>query len=155
MRAYRFVIFAMLMFFSALSSYAETPVQTLVADYGKQKGVKVMNVNESFIGLARRQIRKSPLAPLADNVNEVTILTMKKSPDQTKEDFLQNLEEVLKSYQYYGKKLGMEMRVVDVYGDTVKDETVHELIVFNPEDYSLFSLRGCFPVKDLMAIDNK
>ena len=103
--------------------------------------------------IARGYIRKSPMGPLADSVDEVTILTIKRASAQTRQEFLSQLPMVLQGYMYYGKKKGMNDNIVDVYGSQIIDGVVHELIVFNQENGSLFSMRGTYPVTQLEALD--
>ena len=103
--------------------------------------------------IARGYIRKSPMGPLADSVDEVTILTMKRASEQAKQAFLIQLSNALKSYEYYGRKEGMNDNIVDVYGSQIIDGVVHELIVYNQKNGSLFSMRGTYPVTQLEALD--
>ena len=105
------------------------------------------------MALVRSNIKKSPMKPLADNVEEATILMMKRASDQSKAKFLSSLRAALKSYQFYGKKPGMDGYIVEVYGNPVKNGIVTELIIFNPEIYSLFSLRGSYSIAELRALD--
>lgn len=137
----------------SLAASAQTPVQTLIASYDDVKGVKVFEARGAVMAFARAHIRKSPMGPLAENVEEVTIMMMKKASDQTLEEFLPALRQTLASYQFYGIKAGMDGRMVEVYGSPVKNGAVDELIVFNSDLYSLFSLRGCFPIEELQALD--
>lgn len=137
----------------SLAASAQTPVQTLIASYDDVKGVKVFEARGAVMAFARAHIRKSPMGPLAENVEEVTIMMMKKASDQTLEEFLPALRQTLASYQFYGIKAGMDGRMVEVYGSPVKNGAVDELIVFNSDLYSLFSLRGCYPIEELQALD--
>ena len=137
----------------SLAASAQTPVQTLIASYDDVKGVKVFEARGAVMAFARAHIRKSPMGPLAENVEEVTIMMMKKASDQTLEEFLPALRQTLASYQFYGIKAGMDGRIVEVYGSPIKNGAVDELIVFNSDLYSLFSLRGSYPVEELQALD--
>lgn len=137
----------------SLAASAQTPVQTLIASYDDVKGVKVFEARGAVMAFARAHIRKSPMGPLAENVEEVTIMMMKKASDQTLEEFLPALRQTLASYQFYGIKAGIDGRMVEVYGSPVKNGAVDELIVFNSDLYSLFSLRGCYPIEELQALD--
>lgn len=137
----------------SLAASAQTPVQTLIASYDDVKGVKVFEARGAVMAFARAHIRKSPMGPLAENVEEVTIMMMKKASDQTLEEFLPALRQTLASYQFYGIKPGMDGRIVEVYGSPIKNGAVDELIVFNSDLYSLFSLRGCYPIEELQALD--
>ena len=132
---------------------AQTPVESLMSEFDDCKGVNVLVAEGGMMTIARGYIRKSPMGPLADSVDEVTILTMKRASAQTRQEFLSQLPMVLQGYMYYGKKKGMNDNIVDVYGSQIIDGIVHELIVFNQENGSLFSMRGTYPVTQLEALD--
>lgn len=137
-----------------VSASAQTPVETVIGKYDGQKGVKTFVAKDALMSMARGYIRKSPMGPLADSVDEVTIMMMKRAGEQTKAAFLVDLRSVLADgYIFYGKKPGMDGRIVEVYGSPIKNGAVDELIVFNSELYSLFSLRGCYPVEELKKLD--
>ena len=133
---------------------AQTPVESFMSEFDDCKGVNVLVAEGGMMTIARGYIRKSPMGPLADSVDEVTILTMKRASAQTRQEFLSQLPRVLQGYMYYGKKKGMNDNIVDVYGSQIIDGVVHELIVFNQENGSLFSMRGTYPVTQLEALDN-
>ena len=134
------------------TAFAQTPVESLISKYEDYKGVKVFVAEGAVMSMARGYIRKSPMGPLADCVDAITIMMMKKVTDDTKQSFAQDLRKTLKSYQFYGKKEGMDKSIVEVYGSPIKNGVVHELIVFNPEKYSLFSLRGSYSVAELKEL---
>lgn len=151
MKRYLTIIIAFLAASLALS--AQTPIETLMSSYDDAHGVKVYDIKGGpMMALVRSNIRKSPMKPLADDVKEATILMMKKASDQSKTKFLSSLRITLKSYQFYGRKPGVEGNIVEVYGSPVKDGAVAELIIFNPEIYSLFSLRGSYSVAELQSL---
>ena len=132
---------------------AQTPVESLMSEFDDCKGVNVLVAEGGMMTIARGYIRKSPMGPLADSVDEVTILTMKRASEQAKQAFLIQLSNALKSYEYYGRKEGMNDNIVDVYGSQIIDGVVHELIVYNQKNGSLFSMRGTYPVTQLEALD--
>ena len=61
---------------------AQTPVESLMSGFDERKGVNVLIAEGGMMTVARGYIRKSPMGPLADSVDEVTILTMKRASDQ-------------------------------------------------------------------------
>ena len=135
------------------AALAQTPVESLISSYDDSKGVKVFVAKGATMSIARGYIKKSPLRPLAENVEAVTIMMMKNASGETKTPFLHALRKSLKAYQFYGRKPGMDGRVVEVYGSPIKNGVVAELVIFNPEQYSLFSLRGSYPVEELQELD--
>ena len=153
MRRIIIVIISILAFSSALS--AQTPVKSLADSYEDYKDVKVIDVSGTSMTFARPYIRKSPMGPLADNVEAVTILSLKKAPDNVQEEFLARLRSTMKSYQFYGKVTGEDGNVVEVYGSPIKNGVVHELVVYNPDNHVLFSIRGSYPVTELQKLAPK
>ena len=134
---------------------AQTPVESLAESYDGQKGVKVIVADGATMSFARPYIRKSPMGPLADNVEAVTILSLKKASGSVQGEFLARLCKTLKSYQFYGKEKGEDGNIVEVYGSPIKNGVVHELVVYNPDNQVLFSLRGSYPVDELQKLDPK
>ena len=134
---------------------AKTPVESLADSYDGQKGVKVIVASGASMSFARPYIRKSPMGPLADNVEAVTILSLKKASGGAQGEFLTRLRGTLKSYQFYGKEKGEDGNIVEVYGSPIKNGVVHELVVYNPGNHVLFSLRGSYPVDELQKLEPK
>ena len=144
------IIIAFLAFSYAV--LAQTPVESLADSYEGQKGVKVVVASGATMSFARPYIRKSPMGPLADNVEAVTILSLKKAPGNVQGEFWALLRRTFKSYQFYGKEKGEDGSVVEVYGSPIKNGVVHELVVYNPDNHVLFSLRGSYPVSELQKL---
>lgn len=150
------IIIALIFLVAGLSLNAGTPAEDLMDSYAKGKGVQVIHAKGGLMVFARGAIRKTPLGPLADVVQEVTVSKMPKASAELKAEFLQKLRRILKEgYIYYGIKPGEEGRPVEVYGCPVQNNIVKELVVFNPKDYSLFNLIGDFCVEDLKNLDKK
>ena len=144
------IIIAFLAF--SCAALAQTPVESLAGSYEGQKGVKLVVASGATMSFARPYIRKSPMGPLADNVEAVTILSLKKAPGNVQGEFQARLSMTLKSYQFYGKEKGEDGNIVEVYGSPIKNGVVHELVVYNPDNHVLFSLRGSYPVSELQKL---
>ena len=71
-----------------------------IASYDDHKGVTVIEAKGASMSFARHYIRKSPMGPLADNVQAVTIMIMKKASSDVKGEFLPLLRKTMKSYNY-------------------------------------------------------
>lgn len=150
------IIIALIFLIAGISLNAGTPAEDLMDSYAKDKGVQVIHAKGGLMAFARGAIRKTPLGPLADVVQVVTVCKMPKAAADRKAEFLQKLRVILKEeYVYYGIKPGEEGRPVEVYGCPVQNNLVKELVVFNPKDYSLFSLIGDFGVEELKNLDKK
>ena len=78
---------------------------------------------------------------------------MEKASPEFIRSFETEVREMLKGYQYYGVKPGEEGRPVETYGNFPVDNVVTEIVVFNPDLHSLFSLRGRYTIEELMALD--
>ena len=140
---------------AAVSLYAGTPAEELILSKKDVKGVQVIEGKGFVMKFARAAIRKTPMKPLADQVTEVTVCKMDNaSPDFIKE-FTSELRKVLKGYQFYGVKPGEEGHPVEVYGNDPDKNIVREIVVYNPDNHSLFSLRGEYTVEELLSLDKK
>ena len=140
---------------AAVSLYAGTPAEELILSTTDVKGVQVIEGKGFVMKFARAAIRKTPMKPLADQVTEVTVCKIDKaSPDFIKE-FTSELRKVLKGYQFYGVKPGEEGDPVEVYGNYPDKNIVREIVVYNPDNHSLFSLRGEYTVEELPSLDKK
>ena len=140
---------------AAVSLYAGTPAEELILSKKDVKGVQVIEGKGFVMKFARAAIRKTPMKPLADQVTEVTVCKMDNaSPDFIKE-FTSKLRKVLKGYQFYGVKPGEEGHPVEVYGNYPDKNIVREIVVYNPDNHSLFSLRGEYTVEELLSLDKK
>lgn len=147
------IIIAFLAFSCAIM--AQTPVESLAESYDGQKGVKVIIADGATMSFARPYIRKSPMGPLANNVEAVTILSLKKAPENVQREFLTRLRRTMKVYQFYGTEMGEDGNIVEVYGSQIKNGVVHELVVYNPDNHLLFSIRGSYPVDELLKLEPK
>lgn len=153
MKRFLTIIFASLVLCINLS--AQTSIQSVIKKFDSNWGVSVMDIEGGMMSMARGYIKKSPMGPLADNVKAATIVTLRWASNQTKTEFVQAIRQTLKSYQFYGTEKGIDGKLVEVYGSPIKNEVVNELVVFNPVNYSLFSLRGSYSVAELKELAPK
>ena len=151
MKRFLTIIFASLVLCINLS--AQTPIQSVVNKFDSNWGVSVMDIEGGMMSMARGYIKKSPMGPLADNVKAATIVMLRWASNQTKTEFAQAVRQTLKSYQFYGIEKGIDGKLVEVYGSPIKNEVVHEIVVFNPVNYTLISLRGSYPIAELQKLD--
>ena len=133
---------------SAQSSSETTPIEALIYKYDRQKGAKSLIAKGPAMTVARGLIRKSPAAPIADYVDELTVLNLGKASPQVIGKFLADLKGVLQLYDYMGKSNGTN-GIVDVYVSRAKGEYIPELVVYNPKSVSVFSLKGDIPLATL------
>lgn len=135
----------------AVTAFAGTPVEDLITEYETAPGAKDFKAAGAAMALGRTLLRKHPIAPLADDIDEMLILRMQKTSPEVQEHFVADLMEVMKDYEYFGKQ-ETRQGIVDVYYLLGEDQIVHELIVYNPNIYALNCLRGNMDPVDLMKI---
>lgn len=133
------------------SSYAQTPVGTLVAKYGNVKGAQDFSAKGGKLNLVRGLIRKSPVGPIADDIEELVILKLTKASSQHKMSFLSDLKSALGGYEYCGtESYGDD--TFEIYVLRSGNDMIEDLVIYNPEIYSLNSLRGSIPVSSLESL---
>ena len=144
-----------LLILAAYSLYAGTPVEDLMNTTADIKGAQLIEGKGFVMKFARAAIRKTPMKPLAEQVTEVTVCKIDKASPDFINDFVTELRDVLKGYQFYGVKPGEEGAPVEVYGNYPDKNIVREIVVYNPESHTLFSLRGEYTVEQLLSLDKK
>lgn len=142
------VVAAFLNFEGEECAQSQTPVEALIYKYDQLKGVKSLIAKGPSMTFARGLIRKTSAAPVADYVDELTVLKLAKASQTVRDGFISALKNSLKSYDYVGKAPGPN-GIVDVYVTRPVGDYVHELVVYNPSTVSIFSLKGDMPVTTL------
>lgn len=135
----------------ALNLSAGTPINDLVDKYKEVKGASDMNVKGGAMVFARPVIRKYPIGPMADKVDEVTIVKMEKASDSDKKNFSSDIYNLRNTYIYSGKS-ETPNGPCDVYVHLASESEADMIIVYNGGKYILNVLRGHFPVSELQAI---
>lgn len=146
-----FIIMAALLMCGAIS-FAQTPVERLITKYEDVQGAREMDAQGAKMAIARIMIRQTPVAPIASDVDQVSVLKMGDVSRQYHSLFLKDLDQTLKSYDYIGRhnsKNGM----VDVYILKSGPQTVRELVIYNPELCVLNSLKGSFSLEELQKLE--
>lgn len=138
---------------ASIFSYAGTPAEDLINSATGTKGVQVIEATGFVMKFARSAIRKTPMKPLANQVTGVTVCKMEKGTPEFISKFEAELRDTLKSYKYYGIKPGEEGRLVETYSNFPVDGIITEIVIFNPELHSVFSLRGRYTIEELMSLD--
>ena len=138
-----------------MSAWAQSPVESVISAYGDARGVKTFTAKGAVMTFARRYMRRTPIGPLADKVETVSVLKLERASEEVKTGFLSALRDTLRRYDFYGVKPGEEDRPVEVYGTPLSDGYVHEIVVYNPDFYALFSMRGAFSMEELISLDKR
>ena len=85
------------------------------------------------------------------NKEELAVLKMMNVSQESKESFLNDLTDALKSYDYYGRQ-ETKNGTVDIYVLKKTEDTVEELVIYNAGIYSLNSLYGNFTAESLLKL---
>jgi hypothetical protein len=105
--------------------------------------------------LARRLLKSTQVAPVAQDVDELYILKMQTASQSAQEKFARDLSLALKSYEYYGKQPSKNGEVnVYIHRMAPGSSNIDELVIYNPEIYSLNSLIGQFTASQLMKMES-
>lgn len=139
---------------TAAQTYAQTPIEKLIIKYCNISGAKEISASGSKMAVARVMMKHTPVAPVAEDVDKVSILKMAGASRQSLEMFENDLQKVLKSYEYYGTQEEPNGKV-DVYVMRSGTSVIKELVVYNPENHTLNSFYGSFPLDALMKIAKK
>lgn len=129
-----------------------TPVQEVIFKYANSQGARNYIAEGLKLTLARKLIRTTPLAPIASDVDEVAILKMEDVPRNIRARFVRDLDDALESYKSYGTHPSKNGDV-DIYILPAAGNRVVELVIYNPEIYSLNSIHGNFTISQLLQLD--
>ena len=144
------LLFAVLLL-TAAQTYAQTPIEKLIIKYGNINGAKEISASGGQMAIARVMMKHTPVAPVAGDVDKVYILKMAGVSDEILDKFESDLQKVLKSYEYYGTQEEPKGKV-DVYVMRSGTSIIKELVVYNPENHTLNSFYGTFPLDVLMKM---
>ena len=133
-------------------SEAATPIEKLIVRYSGVKGARDFIAVGRKMAVARSLIRATPMAAIAGEVDELAVLKMENVPEGERKQFESDLHDALKGYRYHGQEQSKN-GLVDVYLLMADDDEVEEVVIYNPEIFSLNSLKGLFSVKSLLSIE--
>lgn len=150
MRRVILLVFTLLI---AVSTYAQTPAEKFLESFCEVKGAKKTEARGAMMIFARPVLKKFPIAPMANDVEEVTVLNLGKASELDKERFVSEMTKMLEDNGYiYNGKFDSPNGPVDVYAHLKTDTLVDELVVFNPDLYALNILLGNFSVEKLLKL---
>ena len=92
------------------------------------------------------------MAAIAADVDELAVLKMGNVSEGERKQFESDLHDALKGYHYHGQEQSKN-GLVDVYLLMAGGDEVEELVIYNPEIFSLNSLKGLFSVKSLLSLE--
>lgn len=142
------------MLLSALAASAQTPVETVILHYEDVRGARDFIATGGKMAIARSLLRNTEVAPIASEVEKLAVLKMANAAPSVRGEFVDELDEALKKYEYYGQQ-NTKNGVVDIYVLPSDSETVRELVIYNPSIFSLNSLYGTFSVQTLLQLDKR
>ena len=140
--------------FAVISLWGGTPAQKLVDDYKELKGVRHYSAKGAMMTVARPLMKSYSMAPLAHKVEEMYVLRMDKARPDVQEQFFNDLKKVFDSYIYAGKS-DSPHGIVDAYVHVSSPDVADELVVYNPEIMTLYSLIGEFTNEELQKVQKK
>lgn len=133
---------------------AQTPVETVISHYEDVRGAKYFIATGGKMAIARSLLRNTEVAPIASEVQKLAVLKMQNVVPYIRGEFVDELDEALKKYEYYGQQ-DTKNGVVDIYVLPSDSDTVRELVIYNPSIDSLNSLYGSFSVQTLLQLDKR
>lgn len=139
---------------SAAMLSAQTPVEKVILKYEDASGARNFIAQGLKMALARNLLRSTPVAPVASDVDQLYVLKMEGTAQAERLRFVSDLNEALKQYDYYGRQPSKNGEV-DVYVHYTSPDSIDELVIYNPEIFSLNSLCGHFTPQALLALDSK
>ena len=134
------------------SQHDQTPVQQVIFKYAGTQGARNYIAEGIKLTLARKIMRTTPLAPIASDVDELAILKMEDVPRNIRAHFVRDLDDALEHYKSYGTHPSKNGDV-DIYLLPAASDRVVELVIYNPEIYSLNSVHGNFTLSQLLRLD--
>ena len=153
---FRYVsLILMLMLAAAVRLSAQSAVEKVIVKYEDTDGARYFIAQGPKMILARRLLKSTQVAPVAQDVDELYILKMQSASQSAQEKFARDLSVALKSYEYYGKQPSKNGEV-DVYIHRMAPGSfnIDELVIYNPAIYSLNSFVGQFTASQLMKLEN-
>ena len=145
----------MFMLAAAVRLSAQSAVEKVIVKYEDTDGARYFIAQGPKMILARRLLKSTQVAPVAQDVDELYILKMQSTSRSAQEKFTRDLSVALESYEYYGKQPSTNGEV-DVYIHRMAPGSfnIDELVIYNPAIYSLNSFVGQFTASQLMKLEN-
>ena len=147
----RKILSFILFLFVTTLGFASTPAQELMRRHSEIKGGRFLSASGSKMVFVRPALKRYTIGPMAESVDEVMVLNMKKTPSQERKVFMDDMKKTLGQYRYFGES-GSPDGMTEVYVHMKNDDCVDELVVFNPNTFVLNSLIGTFPVEKLLSL---
>lgn len=135
-------------------AWAGSPVEDVVLKYKDVKGAKSLIAEGFMMKMARPFLKSYSIAPLADKVQEMSVLRMDRADDMQRQLFLDDMYRGLGNYIYVGKSDSPD-GVVDAYVHLSAPDVADELVVYNPKLVALYALKGEFTAEELQRISKK
>lgn len=153
---FRYVsLILMLMLAAAVRLSAQSAVEKVIVKYEDTDGARYFIAQGPKMILARRLLKSTQVAPVAQDVDELYILKMQSASQSAQEKFVRDLSVALKSYEYYGKQPSKNGEVnVYIHRMAPGSAQIDELVIYNPAIYSLNSFVGQFTASQLMKLEN-
>ena len=99
-------------------------------------------------------LQEYQIGPLAHKIEQMSVLRLEKSSQEVRNSFINDLQKTVKSYIYAGQSV-TKNGIVDVYVHMASENSADELVIYNPEICTVYSLSGNFTREELEKIQKK
>lgn len=147
-------LLALSLFNEAAAQEFDSPVTEVIREYKNMRGVRKFVAGGGKLNMARGLLKKTPVAPVAEDVTELSVLKVQNAPEDIRNSFVDALRTALKSYTYVGIQ-DSPIGEVEVYVMFTSPEEIDEMVIYNAEIFSLNCLHGPFLPEALHALANR
>lgn len=148
------IYLSILMLLCVSLAFAASPAENLVEKYKDYKGARNLVAGKTTIRLIRPMLQEYQIGPLAHKIEQMSVLRLEKSSQEVRNSFINALQKTVKSYIYAGQSV-TKNGIVDVYVHMASENSADELVIYNPEICTLYSLSGNFTREELEKIQKK
>lgn len=148
------LLFLAVCFHEAAAQEFDSPVVEVIREYKSMRGVRKFVAGGGKLNIARGLLRKTPVAPVADDVTELSVLKMQNASEEVRTSFENDLRSALKSYTYVGIQ-DSPVGEVEVYVMFSSSHEIDEMVIYNAAIFSLNCLHGPFAPEALHALANR
>ncbi len=150
----KYILIVSLIVLGTVLMSAQTPIENLIVHYEDVPGARNFIAGGGRMAIARSLLKRTPVAPIASEVEKLSVLKMENVSSAIRKEFVDELDAALRKYEYYGHQ-ETKNGEVDIYVLPSGSETVSELVIYNPAIYSLNSLYGNFSVQTLLKLNQQ
>ncbi len=148
------IVVSIVMLFCAAALFAATPAENLVQKHKDVKGARDLVAGKTLLRMVRPMMEDHQIAPVAHKVERLSVLRLEKASLESRNKFVSDLKKMVSQYTYAGQSV-TKNGIVDVYVHMASQNIADELVIYNPEICTLYSLSGDFTREELEKIQKK